>query len=71
MNEFVDFIASDLQDLGCTDQIAIEIEIEKDAKPVFDKPYRLNAKDRKDLDERVNKYKEVGIVTETNEMRSL
>ena len=43
----------------------MDIEVDESAV-VQAKPYRLNARDRKNLDEIVDEYKRAGIVTETN-----
>ena len=43
----------------------MDIEVDESAV-VQAKPYRLNAKDRKDLDEIVDEHKRAGIVTKTN-----
>ena len=43
----------------------MDIEVEKDAT-VQAKPYRLNANDRKKLDEIIDEYRRAGIITETD-----
>ena len=44
----------------------MDIDIVEGTQPVSTKPYRLNANDRKALDEIITEYKREGIITETN-----
>ena len=41
LNDFIVCISDDLNHLGCTDVIEMDIQIEERAKPVAGKPYRL------------------------------
>ena len=66
LNEYRDCIAKKPSELGCTSLISMDIEIEEGKQPPQAKPYRLNAKDREDLDQIITEYKDAGLITETS-----
>lgn len=65
LNVYRECISRDLSELGCTNVAKMDIELEDGAQPVRAKPYRLNAKDREDLDQIITDYKRKGIITDT------
>lgn len=66
LNEYKVCIADDVSQIGCTPLLKMSIDLEEGAQPFQGRPYRLNARDRADLENIIDKYKEAGIVTETN-----
>ena len=56
LNKYKQCIASDVSEIGLTDKVIMDIEL-KDNTIVEAKPYRLNARDRNDLDDIITKYK--------------
>uniref|UniRef100_A0ABD2X1B7 Uncharacterized protein n=1 Tax=Trichogramma kaykai TaxID=54128 RepID=A0ABD2X1B7_9HYME len=66
LNKYRMCVARDINELGCTNALTMDIQIENDKGPVHAKPYKLNAKDRDDLDAIVSEYKRLRIVTETS-----
>ena len=65
-NEYLDCVARDISELGCTNNLGMEIQLKEGATPFQTKPYRMYANDCADLDKIVNEYKRAGIVSETN-----
>ena len=65
-NEYLDCVARDISELGCANNLGMEIQLKEGATPFQTKPYHMNANDRADLDKIVNEYKRAGIVSETN-----
>ena len=66
INEYRVCVAKNLEELGCTNEIEMEIKLKPNTTPICAKPYKLNPKDREDLNEIIDEYKRVGIVTETD-----
>lgn len=66
LNRFRKTIAKLPEELGCTSVLEMDIEVNEGEKPVRLKPYRLNARDRMDLDGIITEYKKMGLVSETN-----
>lgn len=64
LNQYRMCFAFNLSQLGCTDQIEMDI-IDND-EPVFSKPYRATNAERTKIDQIVQEWKEAGLVTETN-----
>lgn len=65
LNDYRDCIANNLLELGKTNVTKMDVDIVEGAKPVSGKPFKLNMKDRADLNEIIDQYREAGIVTET------
>lgn len=63
INEYRNCFALNINELGCTD--VIHATIRDNGNPVVVKPYKTNSTDRKTINEMVNEWKRIGIVTET------
>jgi len=63
LNQYRECFAFNLNELGCTDVLAMDIV--DDGKPVMSKPYRASASERETISRIVQEWKEAGIVTET------
>ncbi|KAL7292706.1 hypothetical protein TKK_0013829 [Trichogramma kaykai] len=59
-------VARNVSEIGCTNALTMDIEVENNKGPVQSKPYKLKAKDRDELDQIVDEYKKLGIVKETS-----
>ena len=66
LNKYRICITTNVSELGRTDELEMDIDIVGGTQPVSTKPYKLNANDRKALDEIITEYKREGIITETN-----
>ncbi|KAL7303301.1 hypothetical protein TKK_0004492 [Trichogramma kaykai] len=64
LNNFRHRVSKNLSEIGLTHEIEMDIQLEKD-QCVNVKPYKLNAKDRSELDALITEYKRLGIVTES------
>ena len=64
LNKYRHCIAKNLNELGKTDKVVMDIDVDNEAV-VQAKPYRLNARDRSDLDDIIEEYRKAGIITET------
>lgn len=64
LNKYRQCIAKNIFEVGLTKEIKKKIEVQG-GTAIRGKPYRINAQDRSDLENLIDKYKEVGIVTET------
>ncbi|XP_023247769.1 uncharacterized protein LOC111643795 [Copidosoma floridanum] len=65
LNKYRHCIAKNISEIGKTDKITMDIEYDKNTE-IRSKPYRLNARDRGDLECLIDEYKRAGIITETN-----
>ncbi|KAL4135431.1 hypothetical protein QTP88_007040 [Uroleucon formosanum] len=63
LNQYRECFAFNLNELGCTDVLAMDIV--DDGKPVMSKPYRASASERETISRIVQEWMEAGIVTET------
>ena len=52
----LDCVARDISELGCANNLEMEIQLKEGATPFQTKPYRMNANDRAYLDKIVNEY---------------
>ena len=65
LNKYRKCFAKEMGELGKTEAVTMDIELKDDDVNVQSKPYRLNAKDREDLDKVIEEYREAGIITDT------
>ena len=65
LRNFSDCVAADIFELGCTDKIKMNIELKPGTVPKTAKPYRASLKERETTKELVQKWKEAGIVCDT------
>ena len=66
LNKYRICISTNLSELGRKNKLEMDIDIVEGAQPVSTKPCRLNANDRKALDEIITECKREGIIRETN-----
>jgi len=65
INEFRDCVSTNLRDLGCAKNIEMDIRVEETSTPVYSKPYRTTEKERSEIKEILNEWREAGIITDT------
>lgn len=65
-NEFRDAFALNIQELGCTDLVTMDIVEIPTSKPVHSKPYRTSAADRKITNKIVEEWKDAGLIRESS-----
>ena len=66
INEYRVCVAQNIEDLGKTDLIEMEISVEPGSVPVAGRPYRANITEREEIRRIVGEWKRVGIVRETS-----
>ncbi|UYV61064.1 hypothetical protein LAZ67_1003288, partial [Cordylochernes scorpioides] len=65
VNEYRDYFALGMEELGCTDVTKMDIKEVDGSKPVCLRPYKTTASEREAIREIVREWKDNGIVTET------
>lgn len=66
LSEYRDYIAKNLNELGCTNVIAMDMDEPPNSRPVFSMPYRSSIDEREEMKDIIGELKRTGIVTETN-----
>lgn len=65
LNEYRECVAKSIDELSCTREIKMDIQLKDPKINVSAKPYKLSSVDREDLNKIIDDYKRLGIVTET------
>lgn len=65
LNKYRAVFALNLQELGCTDLVTMEITEEQNSKPVSMKPYRTSEQERRQIAEITEEWVRSGIISET------
>lgn len=65
MNEYRDVFAKNLRELGCTDQLYMEIVETPGSEPVRQRPYRTSPSDRRTIANILDDWRTAGIVTDS------
>ena len=66
LNKYRECFASNIFELGCTNEIEMKIQLKPGVVPKSSKPYKKSLKEREIMKEIVNEWKTAGIVRETN-----
>ena len=65
LNEYRICIAKDVSEIQETNVMTMDIELKDNTPIIPSQPYKLNSKDRDDLDKLIDEYRQAGIVTDT------